>query len=60
MSEWQAWLDGQEFHELCMDYRGAQPQHAQAAFKRLQEAISYNAGLYASWACGVDAEGGPR
>ena len=33
------WLDGQEFHELCMDYRGAPPVHAQYAFIRLQVAI---------------------
>lgn len=30
-------FDCQRFHELCMDYRGASPQAAQAAYERLQE-----------------------
>ena len=33
------WLDGQEFHELCMDYRGANIRNAREAFERLQEGI---------------------
>ncbi len=35
-------LMGQEFHERCMDYRGASPQHAQSAFERLQLLIIKN------------------
>lgn len=37
MSALDDFLDGQVFHELCMDYRGA-PQ-AQCAFKAIQQAI---------------------
>jgi hypothetical protein len=43
-------FDCQEFHELCMDYRGAAPQHAQGVYERLQaycrreQNVSYNAG----------------
>lgn len=33
------WIDGQEFHERCMDYRGARPQDAQREFEGLQLAI---------------------
>lgn len=33
------WLDGQEFHELCMDYRGANVSNAREAYEKLQEGI---------------------
>jgi hypothetical protein len=48
-------FDCQEFHELCMDYRGAAPQHAQGVYERLQaycrreRSVSYNAGWNAGW-----------
>ncbi len=33
------WLNEQEFHELCMDYRGASPLLANDAFIKLQDFI---------------------
>jgi len=33
------WLNEQEFHELCMDYRGASPLLANDCYIRLQEFI---------------------
>jgi hypothetical protein len=33
------WLDGQEFSELCMDYRGASSRNAQGAYEALQQFI---------------------
>lgn len=33
------YLESQEFHELCMDYRGSSVFRAQPAFEALQESI---------------------
>ena len=33
------YLNGQEFHELCMDYRGAQSGHANDCYILLQDSI---------------------
>lgn len=40
------WLNGEEFREMCLDYRGSQAKWESDAFERLKEAILYRADLH--------------